>query len=422
MKKRVGLSIAALSVLAVASAGFASYRSSYSTPYATPVVEALAAGDDGTFDGLLRLAETSPRSSTVKVLWTHGMCTHPPSWVDSRMRRLVEAVGGTAETVSVRAIGSHGASMRTDRISTQGKTIEVKFLSWSPLTAPYKAALDYDSSALHGGGVRATLNRELKGGLVNDCLTDVVVYGGPNGFDIRQAMNEAVCEALGGRFDGTECDVPAGASPEALALVTESLGSKLLCDAVLHIWNAANNSSDKTAVRRLATSLAAAKVMYMLSNQVPLLDFGRFGGDGQDPGDGVGAAEDAYQRRRRVQPAVAGPASGAAGDRAHDRGCVFRSQRSPELPDHSGSSCRRPEGIPRHQRSGIERRHLLRLSGTSRHGTLRLSLESPCLRHAGAGISGRKAIAFSVRHVERDVPRLYLERGLESRESDSASG
>ena len=272
MKKRVGLSIAALSVLAVASAGFASYRSSYSTPYATPVVEALAAGDDGTFDGLLRLAETSPRSSTVKVLWTHGMCTHPPSWIDSRMRRLVEAVGGTAETVSVRAIGSHGASMRTERISTQGKTIEVKFLSWSPLTAPYKAALDYDSSAIHGGGVRATLNRELKGGLVNDCLTDVVVYGGPNGFDIRQAMNEAVCEALGGRFDGTECDVPAGASPEALALVTESLGSKLLCDAVLHIWNAANNSSDKTAVRRLATSLAAAKVMYMLSNQVPLLD------------------------------------------------------------------------------------------------------------------------------------------------------
>ena len=61
MKKRVGLSIAALCVLAVASAGFTSYRSSYSTPYATPVVEALAAGDDGSFDGLLRLAETSPR-------------------------------------------------------------------------------------------------------------------------------------------------------------------------------------------------------------------------------------------------------------------------------------------------------------------------------------------------------------------------
>jgi len=270
--KKVGWSIAALCVLIVASAGFTSYQRSYSTPYATPVVEALADGDAGTFDGLLNLAETSPRSSTVKVLWTHGMCTHPPTWIDDRMRRLVEAVGGTAETVNVRPVGSHGASLRTERISTQGKTIEVMFLSWSPLTASYKAALAYDGSTIDGGGVRATLNRQLKVGLVNDCLTDVVVYGGPNGNNIRQAMNEAVCDALGGRYDGNECDVPAGSSPAALALVTESLGSKLLCDAVLHIWNAANNSSDKTAVRRLANSLMAAKVMYMLSNQVPLLD------------------------------------------------------------------------------------------------------------------------------------------------------
>jgi hypothetical protein len=270
--KKVGWSIAALCVLAAASVGFTSYQRSYSTPYATPVVEALADGDAGTFDGLLDFAAASPGSSTVKVLWTHGMCTHPPTWIDDRMRRLVEAIGGTAETVSVRAVGSHGASLRTERISTQGKTIEVMFLSWSPLTASYKAALAYDGSTIDGGGVRATLNRELKSGLVNDCLTDVVVYGGPNGNNIRQAMNEAVCDALGGRYDGNECDVPVGASPAALALVTESLGSKLLCDAVLHIWNAANNSSDKTAVRRLANSLMAAKVMYMLSNQVPLLD------------------------------------------------------------------------------------------------------------------------------------------------------
>ena len=270
--KSVGWSIAVLCVLAVAAAGYIYYQRSYSTPYATPVVEALTEGDGGSFDGLLTLAENVPPSGTVRVLWTHGMCTHPPDWINDRMRRLADALGGTSETVSVRPVGKHGAALRTDRISTQGRTIEVMFLSWSLLTAPYKAALAYDGSAIKGSGIRATLNRQLKDGLVNDCLTDVVVYSGPNGNNIRQAMNETVCAALGGRFDGNECDVPAGGSPAALALVTESLGSKLVSDSVLHIWNAATNSEDKTAIKRLANSFAATKVMYMLANQVPLLD------------------------------------------------------------------------------------------------------------------------------------------------------
>jgi hypothetical protein len=271
--KRVGWSIAALCVLAVASASYVYYQRSFSAPYATPVVEALNDGDAGSFDGLLTLAKTLPPSASVRVLWTHGMCTHPPGWIDDRMRRLVAAVGGTSETVNVRPVGKHGASLRTDRISTEGRAIEVMFLTWAPLTAAYKAALTYDSSTdFKGSGIRATLNRELKGGLVNDCLTDVVVYSGPNGNNIRQAMNESVCTALGGRFNGNECDVPAGGSPAALALITESLGSKLVFDSVLHIWNAANASEDKTAIRRLANSFAATKVMYMLANQVPLLD------------------------------------------------------------------------------------------------------------------------------------------------------
>src|SRR5260370_3059342 len=157
--KKVGWSIAALCVLIVASAGFTSYQRSYSTPYATPVVEALADGDAGTFDGLLNLAETSPRSSTVKALWTHGMCTHPPTWIDDRMRRLVEAVGGTAETANVRPVGSHCASLRTERISTQGKTIEVMFLRWTPLATSHKPALPYDVSTLHGADVPASTYR-----------------------------------------------------------------------------------------------------------------------------------------------------------------------------------------------------------------------------------------------------------------------
>jgi hypothetical protein len=243
--------------------------------YDTPVVEKPSDEDAGTFHGLLSLAESLPPASSLKVLWTHGMCTHPSSWVDDRMQRLVASIGGTSQTLSVRPVGSHGASLRTDRIALRSTTIDVSFLTWSALTTPYKAALTYDHSKHHGGDfpyARATLNRELKRGLINDCMTDVVVYGGANGVNIRHAAQEAVCDAMGGRVEGTTCNVPPGGSPAALAFVTESLGSKVLFDAIVEVWAGAEKSDDKTAADRVANGLAATRMMYMVANQLPLLD------------------------------------------------------------------------------------------------------------------------------------------------------
>jgi hypothetical protein len=273
--KSIALWASALVLVGAASAGFAPDSIPYATPYATPVVEKPTPEDAGTFDGLLSLAESLPASSSLKVLWIHGMCTHPPSWVDDRISRLVASIGGRAEMVGMRPVDGHGATLRTERIVLPSRTIEVVFLSWSPLTAAYKAALAYDHSKNHGGDfpyARATLNRELKRGLINDCMTDVVVYGGANGVNIRRAAEEAVCEAMGGRADGAICDVAPGRAPAALAFVTESLGSKLVFDAILEIWAAAETSEDKTAVERVALSLANTRMMYMVANQLPLLD------------------------------------------------------------------------------------------------------------------------------------------------------
>lgn len=264
-----------LGLLTVASTEFLPHSIAYDSPYATPVVEKPSNEDAGSFDGLLTLAQSLPPSSSMKVLWTHGMCTHPSSWVDDRMNRLVASIGGTSQTLSVRDVGGHGASLRTDRITIGSSTIDVMFLTWSPLTAAYKAGLAYDHSSQYGGDfpyTRAALNRELKRGLINDCMTDVVVYGGANGQTIRRAAEESVCEAMGGRIDGSTCNVPDGASPAARAFVTESLGSKIVFDAILSIWAGAEKSDDRTAVPRLATSLAATRMMYMVANQLPLLD------------------------------------------------------------------------------------------------------------------------------------------------------
>jgi hypothetical protein len=273
--KVVALWAVGLGLLTAASSGFLPHVVAYESPYATPFVEKPADDDAGTFDGLLSLAGSLPPSSSLTVLWTHGMCTHPASWVDDRLKRLTDSIGGTSRTLGVRPVGDHGAALRTDRIELRSSTIDVMFLTWSPLTASYKKALAYDHSTHYGGAfpyTRASLNRQLKRGLINDCMTDVVVYGGANGRTIRRAAKESVCLAMGGRIEGAACNVPDGASPAALAFVTESLGSKLVFDAILSIWAAAEKSDDTTAVPRLATSLAATRMIYMVANQLPLLD------------------------------------------------------------------------------------------------------------------------------------------------------
>ncbi|MBL6615415.1 MAG: hypothetical protein ISP45_15490 [Reyranella sp.] len=272
--KSIALWTAALILVGAASSGFAPDTLTY-TPYATPVVEKPNADDAGSFDGLLSLAQSLPAPSSLKVLWTHGMCTHPPSWVDDRMKRLVASIGGTARTTEVRPIDGRGATLRTERITLPSRTIDVLFLTWSPITAPYKAVLAYDHSRGLGGDfpyTRATLNRELKRGLMNDCMTDVVVYGGANGRSIRRAAEAAVCEAMGGSADGPRCNVPPGGAPAGIAFITESLGSKILFDAIIETWAATEKSEDKTAIDRVAGSLANTRMMYMVANQLPLLD------------------------------------------------------------------------------------------------------------------------------------------------------
>jgi hypothetical protein len=273
--KRIALWTTTVLVLAVTVAGFAPGSTPYSTPYDLPFVERPSEEDAGAFDGLLTLAETLPPSSTLNVLWMHGMCTHRPDWIEERLGKLAAALGSAPKTVSVRPVGRHGASLRTERIVVRSATIDVMFLSWSPITSPSKAALSYDHSVERGGEfpyARAFLNRELKHGLINDCMTDVVVYGGPNGAAIRLAAEEALCNALGGSYVGTDCSVPHGEAPGALAFIAESLGSKLLFDSVLEVWADAENGRDKAMFERVAKGLAGTRMIYLMANQLPLLD------------------------------------------------------------------------------------------------------------------------------------------------------
>ena len=284
----------------------------YDTPYATPLVEKPSAEDAGTFHGLLSLAQSLPPRSALKVLWTHGMCTHPSRLgrrPDEAARR--PAIGGTVQTVSVRPVGAMAPPCGRNGHGP-AKIIDVMFLSWSPLTTPYKTALTYDYSTHYGGDfpyARATLNPELKRGLINDCMTDVVVYSGAKGADIHQAAEEAVCDVIGGPLSMTPtCNVPPGELIRRARVRHREPGQQ--ADLRCHPGSLGLTRRRTTTRRRfdrVANSLAATRMMYMVANQLPLLDaagttIGRARGPLGQCAASPGAAEQHPGRLRPLHP------------------------------------------------------------------------------------------------------------------------
>jgi len=246
-----------------------------SMPYARPIVAQEPGAQDASFDGIRDLVTQAARhNATLHVIWTHGMCTHDPSWVADWVTRVTTTLGGTAQP-----IGGWAATGKLMRVAyefqTPAGTFDSTFILWSPMTASYKQQLVSDNPGTDPSKSfpyqRASLNNDLKVGLINDCLADAVVYAGTNGDPIRKQMKQAVCYALGGRpVSGGPCDLSGAELDRPLAIVTESLGSKFLFDAVRATWDDAGQNTPEQ--QRLARRLASISMVYMLANQLPLLD------------------------------------------------------------------------------------------------------------------------------------------------------
>jgi len=255
------------------------------TPYPTPVIEAVQGVGPNEFAGLRELMD---RTGGVRALWTHGMCTHRETWVEDRANRVSIALGLGPRQQDLKEERRAATRGRDDdgytlpqRFVVDGKTLDVDYFVWSPIFAASKAVLNFDAPKGSGLGQRpngefvydrAELNNTLKVGLMNDCLADAVVYNGKRqaSTKLRGQMRAAVCTALGGRMVGVGCDVSGASDPRPVVLVTESLGSKFLFDAVRDLWEAtANRRASRDA---LSARLANVRMLFMLANQIPLLD------------------------------------------------------------------------------------------------------------------------------------------------------
>jgi hypothetical protein len=274
-----------------------------STPYRPPIV----VRDSTPFPGIASLVQNGG-GRPLDVILVHGMCTHDAAWANHGIDRIA---GVVSASVPEQAAPSANGIQLIERTQQIGKTpVRFHALVWSPLTAPLKRQLDYDNTgstsdcSAAGAGecrpARARLNGYVKDRLLNDCLSDAVIYEGASRNAIRDAMIESVSRILESNPNGDR----------TLAVVAESLGSKILFDALSSMLESRQprmQALGQQAARRLG-------LVFMAGNQLPILslseqDIERLPG-GPSPVPGSTAAPDALQRfleLRRQSPLRAEP-------------------------------------------------------------------------------------------------------------------
>ncbi|TPK53798.1 MULTISPECIES: hypothetical protein [unclassified Mesorhizobium] len=231
------------------------------TPYIPPKIQEPGQTNPSSFGGIMSFA----KQEDLRVVWVHGMCTHDESWADNRHALLERAIAiGSSRRNTV--YGPERAARVTFNHSVNGHSLELRFLVWSPLAAGAKIAIGLD----HNDELkRASLNKTLKEGLIDDCFSDAVIYTGASGDPTRSWIRSEVCDALGGRISAAgRCLIDDSKPRRKTILIAESLGSKMLSDAIVSIWQATPASEQS----RIAQRLGDVQMVFLLANQIPLLN------------------------------------------------------------------------------------------------------------------------------------------------------
>ena len=270
----------------------------------TPYRPAVVVRDSAPFPGIVNLVQPGSKRP-LDVILVHGMCTHDAAWASHGIDRIAGVV--SANVPEQAAAGPNGIQLieRTQQIG--GTPVRFHALIWSPLTAPLKRQLDYDNTGSPsdcspaGSGEcktkRARLNGYVKDRLLNDCLSDAVIYEGASRNAIRDAMVESVSRIIESSPNGDQ----------TLAVVAESLGSKILFDALssmLESRQPRTQALGQQAARRLG-------LLYMAGNQLPILGLAEQDLDGR-PGaptasERTAAAPDSLQRFLELRRRQAAP-------------------------------------------------------------------------------------------------------------------
>ena len=266
------------------------------------------------FDGLKSQLEVPGRK--MKVLMVHGVGNHLPGYSTEFLEKLTKELDLNVTAKAYKNIKLVHAkdpnkdlgNLRINRYLSHDQQQELLFyeLTWSEITAKDKEVLSYDNSGEQSFR-RAEVNDLLKK-FSNDTGPDPIIYLGEKREDILVAFAQSFCWMVTSDWNGLPDDKAQLCSSknvkpyynDSYAFVSHSLGSRITIDGLQRIAGIIlNDAETPTYYTELAAALKNKEIpIYMMSNQLPMLQLGR------KPAD-ITHQEDAYCK--------------ATGDKYHQR-------------------------------------------------------------------------------------------------------
>ena len=232
----------------------------------------------------------------VKLLYVHGIGTHKPGHGTALRQNLTRSLGLDTRAPRPKRIviahpdfpGQDLGEIDVTRLVDNEHRRDLLFyeLTWSPITQPDKDLLAFDKEqdyVLRRAGVNQAMRS-----FVNDIAPDPLAYAGKKREPILASVTQSICWIVSRSWselpeltESTWCGPGLAGFGDRVALddfaiVTHSLGSRATLDAMQALTQLPPTADP--AVQRVADAFARSDIqVFMLSNQLPLLEAGREG-------------------------------------------------------------------------------------------------------------------------------------------------
>jgi hypothetical protein len=233
-----------------------------------------------------------------KVLMIHGVGHHIPGYSTILLEKLakeldlpvMESPFKELTLTDLNDPSKDLGNLRLNRLLSKDRSRELLFyeLTWSSITKIEKEVLAYDDSGQHSFR-RAKVNDIIKK-FSNDAIADPMIYLGEKQEDIQISVGQTYCWMISHGWS----DFPSGihkpceltspgrfinAEKDDYIFISHSLGSRIAIDAMQRLARLVNDKEHQKEFPDLEKLHHAIQdkviTIYMLSNQLPLLQLGR---------------------------------------------------------------------------------------------------------------------------------------------------